>query len=207
MDQHCSSMGNRRGQELPHKEAAKNACGCCENCCSSFSRCRAQRPRTRCHRLATRPVIRSSTTRPATPTTAPSRRIADLCEPVRENATRRGGIRTHTPVTREGILSPQGNSANADYIESSDDTSSAPTSRADSRNDLGLQRVLLGDVAGRASRGHPSHDRRGSQGRIGISHAYPPVAYGVGGSVRRRRKETRGRSVGSRQQTRPVTAA
>ncbi len=34
-------------------------------------------------------------------------RIADVCEAVQENATGRGGIRTHTPVTQEGILSPQ----------------------------------------------------------------------------------------------------
>lgn len=34
-------------------------------------------------------------------------RIADVCETMRENATGRGGIRTHTPLTREGILSPQ----------------------------------------------------------------------------------------------------
>src|SRR5262249_24427382 len=34
-------------------------------------------------------------------------RIADVCEVVRKDATGRGGIRTHTPVTQEGILSPQ----------------------------------------------------------------------------------------------------
>ena len=34
-------------------------------------------------------------------------RIADVCETVREDATGRGGIRTHTPVAGEGILSPQ----------------------------------------------------------------------------------------------------
>ena len=33
-------------------------------------------------------------------------RIAELCESVRDCATGRGGIRTHTPVTQEGILSP-----------------------------------------------------------------------------------------------------
>jgi hypothetical protein len=34
-------------------------------------------------------------------------RIADVCESVQDDATGRGGIRTHTPVAREGILSPQ----------------------------------------------------------------------------------------------------
>jgi hypothetical protein len=34
-------------------------------------------------------------------------RIADICETVRDDATGRGGIRTHTPVAGEGILSPQ----------------------------------------------------------------------------------------------------
>src|SRR5260370_40221909 len=34
-------------------------------------------------------------------------RIAKVCEAVRADANGRGGIRTHTPVTQEGILSPQ----------------------------------------------------------------------------------------------------
>lgn len=34
-------------------------------------------------------------------------RIADLCDDVREEAIGRDGSRTHTPVSREGILSPQ----------------------------------------------------------------------------------------------------
>src|SRR5262245_13056088 len=34
-------------------------------------------------------------------------RVADLCETVRKNATGRGGIRTHTPLAEQGILSPQ----------------------------------------------------------------------------------------------------
>ncbi len=36
-----------------------------------------------------------------------SLRIANVCEAVLEDATGRGGIRTRTPVAREGILSPQ----------------------------------------------------------------------------------------------------
>ena len=36
-----------------------------------------------------------------------SLRIANVCEAVPDDATGRGGIRTHTPVAREGILSPQ----------------------------------------------------------------------------------------------------
>ena len=34
-------------------------------------------------------------------------RIAYVCGTVQKNAIGRGGIRTHTPVTQEGILSPQ----------------------------------------------------------------------------------------------------
>jgi hypothetical protein len=34
-------------------------------------------------------------------------RIENVCETVREDATGHGGIRTHTPNTGEGILSPQ----------------------------------------------------------------------------------------------------
>jgi hypothetical protein len=60
------------------------------------------------------------------------------------SASGRGGIRTHTPVTREGISSPQSDSTSADPIALSDDAYFDPTSRAHSKNELDadLQRVL-----------------------------------------------------------------
>ncbi len=66
-----------------------------------------------------------------------SLRIADVCETVPDDATSRGRTRTGTGVSPQGILSPGDDSVSPDPVASSDDTILSPTSRADSRNDIG----------------------------------------------------------------------
>jgi hypothetical protein len=60
------------------------------------------------------------------------------------DASGRGGIRTHTPVAREGILSPRNDSATTDSILSCDTDTSRARSTISSKNDIDadLQRVL-----------------------------------------------------------------
>jgi hypothetical protein len=61
-----------------------------------------------------------------------------------QEAIGRGGIRTHTPVAQEGILSPKVDSATTDSIIFCDDDPSSARSTISSKNqiDANLQRLI-----------------------------------------------------------------